>query len=89
MISRHDHHDRADWAAIRSTDGAFLGEAVLNKFDPVNESANCRIWLAGPDLFGRGYGTEITRLVVDYALRWADQWHDELLRSILRTDLHP
>lgn len=32
---------------------------------------------------------EITRLVVDYALRWADQWHDELLMSILRNDLHP
>ncbi|MGH3914714.1 MAG: GNAT family N-acetyltransferase, partial [Pseudonocardiaceae bacterium] len=42
--------------------------AVLNQFDPANESASYRVWLAGPHLFGRGYGTEITRLVVDYAL---------------------
>lgn len=127
LASRQDHGDRADWAAVRIKDSAFLGEAVLNKFDPVNESANYRIWLAGPHLFGQGYGTEITRLVVDYALdtvglhrlslsvydfnpraqrvyekcgsrpggrrrdtlRWDGQWHDELLMSILRTDLRP
>ena len=45
-----------------------MGEAVLNDLDPDNESANYRVWLAGPQLFGQGYGTEITRLVVDYAL---------------------
>jgi len=41
---------------------------VLNEVDLENESANYRVWLAGPDLFGHGYGTEITELVVDYAL---------------------
>jgi hypothetical protein len=45
-------------------------EAVLNELDPDNESANYRVWLAGPHLFGQGYGTEITRLVIDFA-RWA------------------
>jgi len=68
LATRQEHHDRADWAAIRVTDGAFLGEAVLNELDPDNESANYRVWLAGPHLFGQGYGTEITRLVIDYAL---------------------
>jgi RimJ/RimL family protein N-acetyltransferase len=33
-----------------------------------NESADYCVWLAGPQLFGQGYGTEITRLVLDFAL---------------------
>lgn len=68
LATRQEHHDRADWAAVRAEDGAFLGEAVLNEFDPHNESANYRVWLAGPHVFGQGYGTEITRLVIHYAL---------------------
>jgi RimJ/RimL family protein N-acetyltransferase len=68
LATRQHHHDRADWAAIRVTDGTFLGEAVLNKLDPDNESVNYRVWLAGPQLFGQGYGTEITQLVLDFAL---------------------
>jgi RimJ/RimL family protein N-acetyltransferase len=68
LATRGDQHDRADWAVFRVRDGAFLGEAVLNEVDLENESANYRVWLAGPQVFGQGYGTEITRLVVDYAL---------------------
>ena len=68
LRTRQDHHDRADWAILRADDGAFLGEAVLNDLDPDNESASYRVWLAGPAVFGRGYGSEATRLVVDYAL---------------------
>jgi len=64
---RGEQHDRADWAILRRHDGAFLGEAVINDFDPHNESANYRIWLAGQAHFNRGYGTEATRLVTDYA----------------------
>lgn len=64
---RSEQHDRADWAILRQHDGAFLGEAVINDFDPHNESAGYRIWLAGPAHFNHGYGTEATRLVVDYA----------------------
>jgi RimJ/RimL family protein N-acetyltransferase len=55
LATRQEHHDRADWAAVRAADGAFLGEAVLNEFDPDNESASYRVWLAGPHLFGQGY----------------------------------
>lgn len=68
LQTRQDHHDRADWAIRRVQDGSFLGEAVINDFDPENESASYRIWLAGPDVFGHGYGTEATELVIDYAL---------------------
>lgn len=68
LVTRQEHHDRADWAAVRAEDSMFLGEAVLNELDPDNESANYRVWLAGTHLFGQGYGTEITRLVIDFAL---------------------
>jgi RimJ/RimL family protein N-acetyltransferase len=47
---------------------AFRDQPVLNDLDAPNASANYRIGLARPTVFGRGYGTGITRLVVDYAL---------------------
>ncbi|HEX8095986.1 MAG TPA: GNAT family protein [Jatrophihabitans sp.] len=68
LNSRALQHDRADWAVLRRSDGAFLGEAVLNDLDADNASVNYRIWLAGPEAYGRGYGTEVTRLVLEYAL---------------------
>ena len=55
-------------AVVWVEDGTFLGEAVLNQSDLVNDSANYRVWLAGPRIFDQGYGTEISRPVVDYAL---------------------
>jgi len=67
LASRAEQHDRADWAVLRRADDAFLGEAVLNDYDPDNASANYRVWLAGPEAYGRGHGTETTRLVLDYA----------------------
>jgi len=66
LATRADHHDRADWAAVRISDGAFVGEAVLNQLDIANASANFRILLAGPHVFGKGHGTEMTRLAVDH-----------------------
>lgn len=67
LRTRADHYDRADWAIMSVEDGVFLGEAVLNDLDPDNGSAGYRVWLAGPDVFGHGYGTEATGLVLDYA----------------------
>lgn len=125
LATRQDHHDRADWAIFCNEDDAFIGEAVLNQLDRANESMNYRIFLAGAHVFGRGYGTEATRLVIDYALRvvglhrvslgvfdfnprarrvyekcgftvegrlretlhWDGRWHDEIVMSILRTDV--
>ncbi|HEY2551389.1 MAG TPA: GNAT family protein [Streptosporangiaceae bacterium] len=68
LATRQEHHDRADWAIMRQADDAVLGEAVLNDFSAEDESANFRIALLRPEYFGRGYGTEATRLVVGYAL---------------------
>jgi RimJ/RimL family protein N-acetyltransferase len=59
--------DASYWAVLVRTSGDFLGEAVLNEVDFDNESAGFRIALFGS--LGQGFGTEATRLVVDYALR--------------------
>lgn len=67
LATRQDHHDRADWAIVRREDDMVVGEVVLNELDEHNASVSFRISLAGPDVFGRGYGTEATRLVVDHA----------------------
>jgi hypothetical protein len=45
---------------MRGSDGVFLGDVVLNEFDPDNASVNYRVWLVGPSVFGQGYGTEVT-----------------------------
>lgn len=68
LRSRHTQHDRADWAVIGKDDGTYLGEAVILDLDAHNETASYRIALAGPHVYGRGYGTEATNLVIDYAL---------------------
>ncbi|MDX6275128.1 MAG: hypothetical protein QOJ92_2338 [Frankiales bacterium] len=66
LRSRAAQVDRLDLVAARLSDGAFIGEAVVNEYDADNESASYRIALSGPGVFGQGYGTEMTRLVVDY-----------------------
>ena len=58
--------DRADWAIIDSESGDYLGEIVLNELDADNASMNFRIALL-PGLPGRGYGTEATTVVLDFA----------------------
>lgn len=68
--------DRADWAICTRADTSadpqaplpVVGEAVLFQLDEVHESMEFRIALLGPQVFGRGYGTEATRLVRDFAL---------------------
>ena len=58
LATRQDHDDRADWAAVRIADGAFLGEAVINMLDVDNASANYRILLGSPSfaiINGRTY----------------------------------
>lgn len=59
--------DRADWAIVRAGDGGYLGDVVLNQFEPADESANFRIGIGGAANRGCGYGSQATRLVLDYA----------------------
>jgi RimJ/RimL family protein N-acetyltransferase len=76
--SRAEHHDRLDLAIIERATGRYAGEAVLNKLDPDNRSCAFRIALAGPHVFGRGLGTEATRLVLGHAFETAGLHRVEL-----------
>ncbi|GHE15978.1 acetyltransferase [Streptomyces alanosinicus] len=57
--------DRLDLAVVERTTGNVIGEAVLNEWDPRNESCGFRICLV-PGTYGHGLGTEATRLIVGY-----------------------
>ena len=67
LTSRQDHDDRADFAIVALDSGRVIGEVVLNELDAEHARCNFRIGLAGPDHYGRGFGTEATSLVLDYA----------------------
>jgi RimJ/RimL family protein N-acetyltransferase len=67
--SRNDTDDRLDLAVVDRAAGGCVGEAVLNQWDPGNESANFRI-LIGPAGQDRGLGTEATRLIVGYGFEY-------------------
>lgn len=67
LSTRQDHDDRADFAIVHIDTGHVLGEVVLNELDTEDECCKFRIGLVGPDVYGLGYGTEATSLVLDYA----------------------
>ncbi len=63
--TRADQDDRLDLAVTDRTTGQWLGEAVVNDWDPDNRSCSFRIALSS-NARDRGVGTEATQLVVDY-----------------------
>jgi RimJ/RimL family protein N-acetyltransferase len=65
--TRAEHDDRLDLAVVERESGDYVGEVVLNELDADNRSCGFRISLIGPRAFGRGYGTEATRLVLAHA----------------------
>jgi RimJ/RimL family protein N-acetyltransferase len=73
---RSDADERLDLAIVENDTGEYAGEAVLNEYDADGETANFRIALRGPAWYGRGLGTEATRLIVAHGL------HTIGLRSI-------
>ena len=64
--SRADQYDRADFAVLNAATGAFVGEVVLNEFSADDASADFRILLSGPAVYGKGYGTAATKMAVRY-----------------------
>ncbi|WP_329458118.1 GNAT family N-acetyltransferase [Streptomyces sp. NBC_01497] len=63
--TRRVQDDRLDLAVVEQSTGTVIGEAVLNEWNPGNESCNFRICLV-PGTYGHGSGTEATRLIVGY-----------------------
>lgn len=65
--TRGEQTDRIDWAIIENATATWAGEVVLNDLDTDNRSCAFRILLQGPAVYGRGLGTEATRLAVGHA----------------------
>jgi RimJ/RimL family protein N-acetyltransferase len=63
--SRAQQGDRLDLAVVDRASGEWAGEVVVNDWDADNRSCGFRIAL-GPTGRNRGFGTEATRLIVDY-----------------------
>jgi RimJ/RimL family protein N-acetyltransferase len=71
VATRPGTDDRLDLAIIDRTTGGWLGEVVVNDWDPDNRSCGFRIALTRTAR-DRGYGTEATRLVVDHVFETID-----------------
>ncbi|MEV0650994.1 GNAT family protein [Phytomonospora sp. NPDC050363] len=65
--SRADHDDRLDLAIVELASGEVAGEVVLSGLDADNRSCGFRIMLFRSRHFGRGFGGEATRLILDHA----------------------
>ncbi|AGZ43434.1 GNAT family N-acetyltransferase [Actinoplanes friuliensis] len=66
--TRAEQADRLDLAVEDRATGDWVGEVVLNKWDPANAACNFRI-MFGPSGQDRGLGTEATRLMIGYAFQ--------------------
>jgi RimJ/RimL family protein N-acetyltransferase len=64
--TRAGQRDRLDLAVEERATGAWVGEVVLNEWDPADGSCNFRT-MFGPGGRDRGLGTEAVRLLVGYA----------------------
>jgi RimJ/RimL family protein N-acetyltransferase len=65
--TRAAHADRLDLSIIERATGQWAGEVVLNELNTANESCGFRILLQGPRFYGRGLGTEASRLALGHA----------------------
>lgn len=75
--TRAEQTDRLDLAIVDRATDRCVGEAVLNDWEPANQSCNFRI-LIGPEGRDRGLGSEATRLVLDHAFTTTDLYRIEL-----------
>ncbi len=66
LATRPGSSQRLDWAILHV--GEYVGEMVLNEFNAEKRSMNLRIALAGPQVFGHGFGSEAVALAVDFGL---------------------
>lgn len=82
LTSRQDHDDRADWPLSGSRTVHFWGKrcSMSSTRSTSRRTTGCGL----PDRTSSA--KDAARRSPD-ALRWDDRWHDELLMSILRTDL--
>lgn len=65
--SRAEHDDRLDLSIIERATRTWVGEVVLNDLDVINRSCGFRVLIAAVADYGRGFGTEATRLALSHA----------------------
>ena len=65
--SRGEQEDQLYLAITERATGQFVGEVVLDDLDTDNRSCSFRIALVGPRVYGRGFGSEATLLMVAHA----------------------
>lgn len=63
----YQHHASSSLAWVVQVDGRCIGSARLDDFDDTSRSARYAAGLFDPSMWGRGYGTELTRLVLRHA----------------------
>lgn len=63
--SRNEQTNRLDLAIVDKINDIAVGEVVVNDYDELKHSMNFRI-LIGPRGRDRGFGTEATKLFIDY-----------------------
>jgi RimJ/RimL family protein N-acetyltransferase len=76
--SRAEQHDRLDLAIVERATGECVGEAVLNDLDAPNYGCSFRIALFGGRFFGRGLGTDATRMILNHAFEAVGLYRVEL-----------
>lgn len=59
-----EDEDRLDYAIAQKGDHQYIGEAVLQEIDWINQHAHFRVALASPQWFGQGFGREATLLLL-------------------------
>jgi RimJ/RimL family protein N-acetyltransferase len=69
--TRAEHDDRLDLSIIERATGEWAGEVVLTELDAANESCAFRIALQGPRFYGRGLGSEATRLIEVFSVTFS------------------
>jgi RimJ/RimL family protein N-acetyltransferase len=63
------NESRAPFIIALPDDSRAIGEIILMNIDAINRSASVRIAIFSENDFGKGYGSEAMRLVVDYGFR--------------------
>lgn len=66
--TRNLQDDRLDLGIVNKATNELVGEAVFNEYDEENKSINFRI-LIGENGRGKGLGTEVTKLFLDYGFK--------------------
>jgi len=57
------------WFGIEVQGGILIGDCALRNFDDTARTCELRVAIGDRDYFGRGYGRDVTRMLVKYAFR--------------------